>query len=135
MATKRLTLNFPPHLIDQPVTYQLITEHDLKVNILRARITPREWGRLVVELSGSKKNLDAGLKFATDLGVDIKPLAQDVHWHEDKCIECTACISICPTGALEVAREEMRVSFDHEKCIACELCIPACPYDAMHITF
>ncbi|MBW2720998.1 MAG: hypothetical protein JRC67_02045, partial [Deltaproteobacteria bacterium] len=78
MATKRLTLNFPPHLIDQPVTYQLITEHDLKVNILRARITPREWGRLVVELSGSKKNLDAGLKFATDLGLDIKPLAQDV---------------------------------------------------------
>lgn len=135
MATKRLTLNFPPHLIDQPVTYQLITEHDLKVNILRARITPREWGRLVVELSGSKKNLDAGLKFATDLGVEIKPLAQDVHWREDKCIECTACISICPTGALEVAREEMRVSFDHEKCIACELCIPACPYDAMHITF
>lgn len=135
MATKRLTLNFPPHLIDQPVTYQLITEHDLRVNILRARITPREWGRLVVELSGSKKNLDAGLKFATDLGVEIKPLAQDVHWREDKCIECTACISICPTGALEVAREEMRVSFDHEKCIACELCIPACPYDAMHITF
>lgn len=135
MATKRLTLNFPPHLIDQPVTYQLITEHDLKVNILRARITPREWGRLVVELSGSKKNLDAGLKFATDLGVEIKPLAQDVQWREDKCIECTACISICPTGALEVAREEMRVSFDHEKCIACELCIPACPYDAMHITF
>ena len=51
MATKRLTLNFPPHLIDQPVTYQLITEHNLKVNILRARITPREWGRLVVEIA------------------------------------------------------------------------------------
>lgn len=135
MATKRLTLNFPPHLIDQPVTYQLITEHDLKVNILRARITPREWGRLVVELSGSKKNLDAGLKFATDLGLDIKPLAQDVRWYEERCIECTACISICPTGALELAREEMRVSFDHEKCIACELCIPACPYEARQISF
>ena len=135
MATKRLTLNFPPHLIDQPVTYQLITEHDLKVNILRARITPREWGRLVVELHGSKKNLDAGLKFATDLGVDIKPLAQDVRWYEERCIECTACISICPTDALELAREEMRVSFDHEKCIACELCIPACAYEAMQISF
>ncbi|MCK5656794.1 MAG: 4Fe-4S binding protein, partial [Deltaproteobacteria bacterium] len=122
MATKRLTLNFPPHLIDQPVTYQLITEHDLKVNILRARITPREWGRLVVELSGSKKNLDAGLKFATDLGLDIKPLALDVQWNEDKCIECTACSSVCPTGALSVERKDMHVLFDHEKCIACELC-------------
>jgi len=135
MATKRLTLNFPPHLIDQPVTYQLITEHDLKVNILRARITPREWGRLVVELSGSKKNLDAGLKFATDLGLDIKPLALDVQWNEDKCIECTACSSVCPTGALSVERKDMHVLFDHEKCIACELCIPACPYEAMQISF
>lgn len=135
MSTKRLVFNFPPHLIDQPVTYQLITEHHLKVNILRARITPREWGRLVVEVSGSKKNLDAGLQFATDLGLDIRPLAQNVQWHEEKCIECTACSSICPTGALWVAREEMRVSFEEDKCIACELCIPACPYDAMQITF
>ncbi len=135
MPTERLTFNFPPHLIDQPVTYQLITEYNLKVNILRARITPREWGRLVVEISGSKKNLNAGLQFATELGLDIKPLAQDVSWHEDKCIECTACSSVCPTGALWVAREEMRVSFDHDKCIACELCIPACPYEAMQISF
>jgi Fe-S-cluster-containing dehydrogenase component len=135
MATKRLTFNFPPHLIEQPVTYQLITEHKLKVNILRARITPREWGRLVVEISGSKKNLDAGLQFATDLGLDIKPLALDVQWNAEKCIECTACSSVCPTGALSVERKEMHVSFDHEKCIACELCIPACPYQAMQITF
>ena len=135
MATKRLTFNFPPHLIDQPVTYQLITEHNLKVNILRARITPREWGRLVVEVSGTKKNLDAGLRFATELGLDIKPLAQDVQWHADNCIECTACVSICPTEALSVDRKDMHVSFDHDKCIACELCIPACPYEAMQISF
>ena len=135
MATKRLVFNFPPHLIDQPITYQLITEHKLKVNILRARITPREWGRLVVEVSGSKKNLDAGLQLATDLGVDIKPLAQDVQWYEERCIQCTACTSICPTGALAVTRAEMGVSFDHDKCIACELCIPTCPYNAVEIMF
>ena len=107
MATKRLVFNFPPHLIDQPITYQLITEHQLKVNILRARITPREWGRLVVEVSGSKKNLDAGLQYATELGVNFRPLAQDVQWHEGRCIECSACVSICPTGALSVSRPEI----------------------------
>ncbi len=135
MATQRLVLNFPPQLIDQPITYQLITEHNLKVNILRGRITPREWGRLVVEVSGSKKNLDAGLQYATDLGVEIKPLAQNVQWDEEKCIQCTACISICPTNALALEREEMLVSFHHDKCIACELCIPTCAYDAMQIIF
>ncbi|UCG13253.1 MAG: 4Fe-4S binding protein [Deltaproteobacteria bacterium] len=135
MATKRLVFNFPPNLIEQPLTYQLITDHKLKVNILRARVTPRERGRLVVEVSGSKKNLDAGLKYASDLGVEVKPLAQNVQWSEERCIECTACTSICPTGALSVEREQMRVSFNEDKCIACELCLPTCPYEAVQIIF
>jgi L-aspartate semialdehyde sulfurtransferase ferredoxin len=135
MATKRLVLNFPPHLIDQPVTYQLITQYQLKVNILRARITPRERGRLVVEVSGAKKNLDAALKFVAQLGVEAEPLAQDVQWRQERCIECTACTSICPTGALSVTRPEMRVLFNHDKCIACELCVPTCAYGAVEILF
>jgi L-aspartate semialdehyde sulfurtransferase ferredoxin len=133
MAVKRLVLSFPPHLVEQPITYQLVKKYDLMVNILRARITPNEEGRLVMELSGKKKNLEDGLRFLSDLGVRVEPLAQDVRWHEDRCIECTACTSICPTGALFVKRPEMRVSFNHEKCIACELCLPACPYKAMEI--
>lgn len=135
MATQRVVMNFPPQLIEQPVTYQLITRFDLKVNILRARVTPREWGRLVVEISGRKKNLETGLRFAADLGVDIQPLAQDVQWFEERCIECTACTSVCPTGALSVSRPEMQVCFDDEKCIACELCVPICPYGAVQIRF
>ncbi|MBW1980050.1 MAG: 4Fe-4S binding protein [Deltaproteobacteria bacterium] len=135
MAKKRLVLNFPPQLIDQPVTYRLITQYQLEVNILRASITPREWGRLVVEVTGSKENLDSGLKFASNLGVEIKPLAQDVQWYQERCIECTACTAICPTGALQLSREEMRVSFDHDKCIVCGLCLPICPYGAVEIMF
>lgn len=133
MAIKRLVLSFPPHMIDQPITYQLVKKYDLMVNILRARITPNEEGRLVTEISGKKKNLDEGLAFLDDLGVRVEPLAHDILWHEDRCIECTACTSICPTGALSVKRPEMRVTFKHEKCIACELCLPACPYKALEI--
>lgn len=135
MATKRLILSFPTHLLDQPITYQLVKRHDLMINILRARITPKEQGRLVVEVSGRKKNLEAGLKFIADLGVEVQPLAQDVRWQEDRCIECTACTSICPTGALSVSRPDMRVSFNHAKCIVCELCVPACAYHAIEIVF
>jgi ferredoxin len=135
MATRRLVLNFPPHLIDQPVTYQLITRYELKVNILRARITPRERGRLVLEVSGTKKKLDAALQFIAQLGVDVEPLAKDVLWRQERCIECTACTSICPTGALSVTRPEMRVLFKHDKCIACELCVPTCAYGAVEIMF
>jgi len=133
MATKRLVLSFPASLIDQPITYQLIKKYDLMVNILRARVTPKEEGRLTVEISGKKRNLDEGLRFIRELGVSFQPLAQEVRWQEDRCISCTACISVCPTGALNVARPEMQVSFVSDKCIASELCLPACPYKAMEI--
>jgi L-aspartate semialdehyde sulfurtransferase ferredoxin len=133
MAKKRLVLSFPAHLLDQPVTYRLIKEYNLMVNILRARVTPREQGRLTVEISGKKMDLDAGLRFIRELGVNFQPLAQEVRWREERCIGCTACTSLCPTGALTVARPEMLVSFIQDKCIACELCVPACPYRAVEI--
>lgn len=133
MIKKRLVLNFPSNMVDQPITYQLVKKYDLMVNILRAQITPQERGKLTIEVSGSRKNLDLGLKFLSELGVDIRLLAQGVRWHETRCIECTACATICPTGALSVSRPEMRFSFDKAKCIACEICIPACPYAALEV--
>jgi len=133
MKKKRLVLTFPPNLVDQPVTYRLVKDYNVMVNILRARITPREQGRLVVEVTAARKDLTAALSFLEDLGVGVQPLARDVRWHEERCIECTACTAICPTGALSARRPEMALSFNGDKCIACELCVPICPYSAMEI--
>ncbi len=135
MPKKKVVLNFPPHLIDQPTTYRLIQEHGLVVNILRARINPNEWGRMVVELSGPKGKLEAGRRFLVELGVGVESLAQEVRWQEERCIHCTACLSPCPTHALNVDRASMTVSFDKEKCIACELCLRVCPYQAIEMSF
>ena len=76
MPKKKVVLNFPPHLIDQPITYRLIAEQGLKVNILRARITPKEWGNMVVELNGDKAKVEAGIGFLKDLGVEVEFLAE-----------------------------------------------------------
>lgn len=135
MPKKKVVLNFPPHLIDQPTTYRLIQEHGLVVNILRARINPNEWGRMVVELSGSKGKLEAGRRFLVELGVGVESMAQEVKWREERCIHCTACLTPCPTHALNVDRASMTVSFDKEKCIACELCLRVCPYQAIEMSF
>jgi ferredoxin len=135
MQKKRVVLSYPHHLVDQPVISKLVKDYDLVVNIMRARITPKEEGRLVLELTGKRAGLEAGFKYLSEVGVNIQPLAQDVKWHEDRCTHCTACISICPTKALDVERKKMEVSFKRDKCIACELCIPVCPYQAMEILF
>ena len=135
MQKKRVVLSFPPQLIDQAVTYRLIKDFDLMINIMRARIRPNEQGRLVLEITGKKSALDAGIDYLREVGVEIESLAQDVRWHEDRCVHCTACISVCPTKALSVDRVSMEVSFNRDKCIVCELCLPVCPYQAMEILF
>lgn len=135
MAKKKVVLKFPAGLVETPLASELVSEYGLVVNILRARIEPDEEGMLVVELSGQAKKIDAGLAHVRELGVEVEELAQDVVWHEDRCTECTACRSVCPTDALNVKEPEMSVGFDKEKCIACELCVPACPYGAVEIAF
>ncbi|MDI6855047.1 MAG: 4Fe-4S binding protein [Deltaproteobacteria bacterium] len=133
---KKVVLNFPPHLIDQPITYRLIKDFGLVVNILRARISPREWGRMVVELAEDGGRWQDAMDFLADTGVEVEPLAREVLRHEERCIHCTACVSPCPTKALDVPdRQTMTVVFDRERCIACELCLKVCPYQAMEILF
>lgn len=135
MQKKRVVLNYPPNVVEQPVISKLVKDFDLTVNILRAHVTPKEEGRLVLEITGKRKAMEAGLNYIKELGVDVQPLAQDVKWYEERCTHCTACISICPPKALDVNRTTMEVSFRREKCIACGLCIQVCPYQAMEILF
>jgi ferredoxin len=135
MASEKLVLTFPPSIVRQPVVYHLVKDYDLRVNIIRASISPDEAGHMVVEIEGTRPQLEEGRKYIETQGVQWQPLSKDVRWREDRCIHCTACISACPTGALKVDRPAMTVSFDDEKCIGCELCIPVCAYKAMEITF
>ncbi len=135
MTKKRLVLSFPATLVDQPIVYHLVKDYDLMVNILRGAVTPKQPGKLVVEIYGKKKLVEDGINYLSGLGVELQPLAQDIKWHEDKCVSCTACVPICPTKARIVNRATMEVSHDKERCIACELCISVCPYGALEIQF
>ncbi|HUL31337.1 MAG TPA: NIL domain-containing protein, partial [Thermodesulfobacteriota bacterium] len=85
MQKKRIVLNYPSHLVDQPVISKLVKDYDLVVNIMRARITPKEEGRLVLELTGKKASVEAGLEYLSGIGVKVQSLAQDVKWHEERC--------------------------------------------------
>ena len=135
MPKRKLLLTFPTNLIDKPVTYHLVKDYDLEINILRARITPKEEGRLIVELNGEDEKLKLGEGYLKAVGVEVKPLALDITYYEDKCIHCTACASVCRSGAITVNREEMKMVLEKEKCIACELCVNACPFRAVEIQF
>jgi len=64
MTVKRIVLHFPSRLVDQPIVYRMVKDFDLQFNILKAYVTPREEGLLVLELSGEDKNFDKALIIA-----------------------------------------------------------------------
>jgi len=135
VVRKMIVLNFPPRLINEPVTYKLIKDFDLQVNILRATVRPRERGRMVVELRGEKENVERGIEFLEECGVQVDALVQQMRHYPERCIHCSACTAHCPTGALSVDMATREVSFDPGKCILCESCIPACSYQAIESQF
>ncbi|MDY6842483.1 MAG: NIL domain-containing protein [Thermodesulfobacteriota bacterium] len=135
MKKRRVILTFPSQLIEQPITYNLIKDYNIMVNILKARVAPKEEGRMVIEISGESKALQEGTKWLESLGIKVEPLIQEIKWKEDRCAHCTACVPICPTGAWNLDREKMIVTFLEDKCILCELCPPVCPYRAIEILF
>jgi len=133
--TKNIMLHYPRALTEQPVISNLIKMYDLTVNISRARIGQDEEGTMVIELSGSKSNLNAGLHYLKGIGVTFKPVSKVIKRIELKCTHCSVCIAVCPSGALVIEdRKTMEVLFIEEKCIACGLCVPACPYRAMEMS-
>ncbi len=135
MISERIVLKFPHKLVDQPIVYKMVKDYDLQFNILKAYVTPREEGLLVLELTGEDKNFDKAIKFAKSLGVTVQPLSKDIKRDDEKCTHCGACVPICPTGALVIDPETRKVNFYSDKCIACELCIKACPPRAMELHF
>lgn len=133
MKKARIVLSFPPSNVEEPITYHLIKDYDLVVNILRASIDPGKQGRMVVELSGEESQMALAFNYLEKLGVSIEPLSQEVQHLEERCTGCTACVPICPTGALDVDRQSWKVSYDPEKCVVCLSCVDVCIYKAVEV--
>jgi len=135
-VSHRIVLTFPKKKIDQPIVYKLIKDYDLVFNILRASIKPDDEGLMVLEITGEESNINKGIEYLKKLGVKIQPLSKDIVVNWEKCTQCGACVTQCPTNALYIKdRKMMKVEFDPEKCIACELCVLPCPPRAIEVHF
>lgn len=133
MYSRILILRFPATEAEKPIVCYLVKDYDLIFNILNAAVLPRKEGVMVLELSGTRKNFNSGVKYLKEQGVDVQNASQEIKRIKKKCTHCGACTAVCPTGALYIKRPEMLVEFDLKKCSICELCMPACPTRAMEI--
>jgi ferredoxin len=135
MYSKMISLRFPKKIVNKPIAVDLVKKFDLSFNILKATIYPRKEGFMALELSGHRKNYQAGVRYLKSLGVKVESMRQNIKRDEERCLHCGACTAVCPTGALYIKRPEMEVLFDDRRCSACELCVLACPVRAMKMKF
>ena len=135
MVMRRFVLTFPADMVEDTLIYHLNKDYDLVVNILRAKIIPKEGGRIVLGLRGKYGNIKKGLRFIESKGVDIKLLAQDIQFNEDKCISCGMCSAVCGQKALCLNPETWKMEFNRDACILCEQCVGACPLKVIQVTF
>jgi len=128
---RNIVLKFPRKLVDKPLVCKLVKEYKLEFNILKAYVTPKEEGLLILEVTGNEDDYFKGIEYLKSCGVDVQPLSHKIKRIESKCTHCGLCAGLCPTGALYVNMESKKVDFNSEKCTGCGMCVKACPVQAM----
>lgn len=135
MKKVRFIWEFPPECSDKPLTYHLVKDYDLRINILRGTITAGKEGKLLVEVEADEENIEQGLDFLRGEGIRIKLMSQQVVLDKEQCVHCGACTAVCFSGALTMDRQDWKLLFEPDKCLACELCVAACPLQLITVGF
>ncbi len=77
MPKKIVQLIFPQKLIKKPVIYTMALKHKVMPNVRRAKVT-ESVGEMVLELEGTRENLEKGVRFLTKQGIKVEPVVGDV---------------------------------------------------------
>jgi len=99
-----------------------ILKHEISFNILKFSLGSNGVSLLIDVPEDKIKSITESLK-KNDVIVNQKGR---IIINEELCIDCGACVSLCPTDALSMD-EDFKLQYSEEKCISCLLCIDSCP--------
>ena len=122
-------LKFSPKMVNKAVITDLIKNYDVSFNILRADINPKG-GKMLIEINGSEA--EKGIEYIEKAGIDVSPVKRVVKKDKDLCIDCGACVSICPVKAI-VIEDDWTVDVNDTECVGCKLCTYSCPTKAIKV--
>ena len=126
----RVMLRFSKENVDKPITSQVILGQGVPVNILSAHMN-QQGGEILVDVDSDHAEKVVKAFRSKGVTVDVRKLVEK---DDEKCIDCGACVSICPMDALTFG-EDHSVNLDEERCngITCGLCVDACTTRAIRL--
>ena len=77
MPKLRVKFTFPPDQIKEPVIYEVGKRFDLVTNVRRADITA-EVAWAILEMDGTREDLDRGVEWLRELGVRVDPVEDSI---------------------------------------------------------
>lgn len=77
MPKLRLHLTFPEQLIRDPIIWRLSRQFDIITNIRRANVE-ESVGWVILEVEGAEEQLEQGIGWMTQMGVQVDRLDGDV---------------------------------------------------------
>jgi NAD-dependent dihydropyrimidine dehydrogenase PreA subunit len=130
---KKFKIEFTESNVQDSVAYILVTEFDLRPNVLKAEIDGDGSGVMILALAGDEEKLEAAQRRLEEEGFIVKELDKRINRDETLCWDCGECVSICPVGCFSVDPETFKICLDNSKCIACGACLNACSVHSLSI--
>ncbi|MBS3815436.1 MAG: 4Fe-4S binding protein [Hadesarchaea archaeon] len=131
MMVEKVLLKYSTDKAEKPILASVIRKTDVPMNILHADLST-EGGEIFISIDASEGKTSEVINLFKEHGLEIEEIKEAIHLDEDSCIECGACVSICPTDALKLD-DDFSLILDEDKCVYCKACVPACPVRALNV--
>jgi ferredoxin len=125
----KIKISIPTEKIHNPIISESIIETGISINIMVANIDST-YGELIADVNDFR--FDRIKNALESRGAIVSILDRPIHRDDEECVECGACISVCPMNVycFDVG---WNVQVDEKKCIQCGMCIKMCPHGALKL--
>ncbi len=130
MKTK-IMLTFDSEYTAKPLTYRLIKEYNLVINILKADIGYNNIGHILYEIEGDEAMIKKTLTDLNEPGIHLEMVEAIIAVDRSRCTDCGLCTAVCFPDALAVTGPDWELTYNSDKCTGCDLCLPVCPSKAI----
>jgi ferredoxin len=125
----KLLVNFSRGKGRKPIIAQVVRDTGVLINVERAVIDSSE-GEALIDVPDDQCKLVSDTMIS--LGAKVHILEHGVSLDESECVDCGACISICPREVFSFD-PDWKLSLDEKKCVLCGKCVEACPSSALSL--